>query len=111
MPILATDIITFHVEFLSSRTTTLERDGFDCKLSKDSSTSYWITEDPVDYHVLSSDPDTAVEDFNNSIPTDGQDWYVSKQDSQRSSHLCSKDPNSVYQCLKIKCIVRRTFDT
>lgn len=96
MPILDTDIITFHVEYNSDRYTgsTLARDGFDCKLTKDSSTSYWITDDPVDYHVLASAPDTAVEDFNNSLPTDGQDWYVSKQDAQRSSHLCTKDSTS-----------------
>ena len=113
MPILATDIITFHVEFSSDRNAdgTFFRDGFDCKLSKDSSSKYWITDDPVDYHVITSASNAAVVDFNNSIPTDGQDWYVSKQDSQRSSHLCTSSSDSQYQCSAIKCIVRRNFDT
>ena len=80
MPILDTDVITFHIEFSSNKnpgTSSLLRDGFDCVLTKDSSSKYWITSDPVDYYVIGSIDTAAVEDFNNSIPTDGQDWFVS----------------------------------
>ena len=48
-PILATDVVTFHVEFTSDKQATLVpgsalvRDGFECQLKKDVSTSFWVT--------------------------------------------------------------------
>ena len=115
MPILSTDIITFHVEYSSSDNTDdldLKRDGFDCVLSKDSASDYWVTEDPIDYHVRTTDDAAAVEDFNNSAPLDGKNYFVSTQDKDRDSHLCTSSvATSVYQCESIKCIVRRDFLT
>ena len=77
-----------------------------------------MTADPKDYNVrkrtADADPVTE-EDFNNQVRSNGQDWYVETQDSQRAAddHLCTPDANagSNFACSKIKCVVRRNAVT
>ena len=69
--ILATDIITFHVEFntdeVSLNSKGLVRDAFECKVAKQSTSSYWDVT-PTDMYVRGTvEPVTAKPDFNNTI--------------------------------------------
>jgi|Transcript_37558 hypothetical protein len=118
-PILATDEVTFHVEFTSSKQSTLvagsklTRDGFECKLKKDVSTDYWTTT-AKDLYVRPSAADASVdgavtEDFNNAIANDGKDWIVYTKDEDRSSgdNLCTASSQTDIKCEKIKCVIRR----
>lgn len=81
-PILATDKITFHVEFTSSKHATLMtgsqllRDGFECTLTKSITTNYWETAVKDLYVRGDAATATAVIDFNNSAEKGGQDWFV-----------------------------------
>lgn len=97
MPILSTDEITFHVEFYegsgSAPTTGLLRDGFECVINKEGTSSYWEVE-PEDLYVRIADGGTAdtalaATDFNNSVELDGQDWFVYETDRERESRLCT----------------------
>ena len=115
MPIIETDVITFHVEFYKADTDTpappssgLLRDGFECSLTKQLTTKYWDTT-TKDLYVRGSND--VAEDFNNSVELDGQDWFVYQGDAFRNEgdHLCQSEENTAkdIQCDKIKCIIRR----
>ena len=58
---------------------------------------------------------TAVEDYNNSVELNGQDWFVFEADSDRNEddHLCttSQETAKGYACDTIRCIVRRKMVT
>lgn len=101
-PILATDVVTFHVEFTSDKQATLVpgsalvRDGFECQLKKDVSTSFWVTTVKDMYVRKQKSPNqlldaAAAEDFNNAIANNGKDWSVYTQDKDRADndHLCT----------------------
>ena len=114
LPILATDVVTFHLEFDNgSPTATFFRDGFDCSVSRNSYNSFWVTADPVDYYVRNDETSAAVVDFNNSVSNDGQDWFVYRQDEQRADddHLCTASTLAGFECSKLRCIVRRNAMT
>ena len=113
-PINASDVITFHIEFSTTvddddgQTGPLYRDAFECSMQKQSTTDYWDVT-TTDFYVrddgtntYNSDP---VEDYNNSIPNDGQDWFVYETDANRETNLCTA--SSTFQCDKIRCIARR----
>ena len=73
--ILATDIITFHVQFstdeVSLNSKGLVRDAFECKVAKQSTSSYWDVT-PTDMYVRGTvEPVTAKPDFNNTIKSLG----------------------------------------
>lgn len=73
--ILATDIITFHVEFETDEddlnSSGLVRDAFECKVVKQITSSYWDVT-PTDMYVRGTvEPVTAKTDFNNSIKSLG----------------------------------------
>ena len=81
LPILSTDVVTFHIEFDDGApTSTFFRDGFDCSVSRNSYNNFWVTADPIDYYVRNDETSAAVVDFNNSVSNDGQDWFVYRQD-------------------------------
>ncbi len=118
MPILATDRITFHLEFNDGTNDrpNFKRDAFDCTVSKSVYDAYWETADPKDYNVRerADGTTTLMEDVQPSKKTGGQDWYVHEQDNERSAgdHLCTEySGNAGYKCTQIKCIVRRMADT
>lgn len=81
MPIIDTDFITFHVEFVNQAadvalpTDKLIRDGFECTLEKQLTTDYWDTT-TKDIYVRTDADTAAVDDYNNSVENDGQDYFV-----------------------------------
>ena len=91
MPVLSSDVITFHVEFESSNKpagSALFRDAMECKVTKQTTTNYWDTT-VKDMYVRTTATTTALEDFNNSVELDGKDWFVFEQDDQRTTdNLC-----------------------
>ena len=121
-PILATDTVTFHVEFESDKQKTilkssnLVRDGFECQLKKDVSTDYWITTAKDMYVRKQASPnetlDAAVaEDFNNAIANNGKDWFAYTEDKNRAEgdNLCTPSDETDIKCKKIKCVIRRAL--
>lgn len=121
MPIISTDYITFHIEFYSAEansgnapTSGLFRDGFECSLTKQLTTQYWDTT-TKDIYVRDTATTAAVDDYNNSVELDGQDWFVFEADADRNEadHLCltSAETAKGYQCDEIKCTVRRKMIT
>ena len=121
-PILATDVITFHVEFKSDKQATLVpgsalvRDGFECQLKKDVSTDYWITTAKDMYVRMTTSNNAQVEaapaeDFNNAIANNGKDWLVYTQDKDRpeDDNLCTSSSETDIKCSKIKCVIRRAL--
>ena len=119
-PILAADFITFHIEFYQGDTgavapnENLFRDGFECSLTKQLTTDYWDTT-TKDIYVRTTATTAAVDDYNNSVELNGQDWFVYEADADRNEedHLCttSGDTAKGIQCDKIKCTVRRKMVT
>ena len=117
-PILPDDYITFHIEFYdgsgSKPTENLFRDGFECSLTKQLTTDFWDTT-TKDIYVRTTETTAPVDDYNNSVELDGQDWFVYEADSERgdADHLCttSGDIAKGIQCDKIKCTVRRKMVT
>ena len=133
MPITSTDYIKFHVEFYNKSvtewttpTTGLFRDGFECILEKQLTTDYWDTT-TTDLYVRTSTVDDAattysnavpVDDYNNSVELDGQDWFVYQQDADRdynadgtTDNLCTASTKDGYACDTIKCVIRRKMVT
>lgn len=92
MPILATDDITFHVEFTSDNSdlngANLFRDAFECRLTRDVATGYWDVV-ATDYYVRGTAETAPVADFNNSVENDGRDWFVFEKDADREDNLCT----------------------
>ena len=94
--ILPTDYITFHIEFYddsnsgTAPTENLFRDGFECSLTKQLTTVYWDTT-TKDIYVRGTVTTDAVDDYNNSVESNGQDWFVFEADSERNEedHLCT----------------------
>ena len=74
MPVLASDVITFHVEFESTSnprgSTTFYRDAMECKVTKQTTTNYWDTT-VSDMYVRTTETTAAVADFNNAVELDG----------------------------------------
>ena len=111
MPILSTDVITFHIEFITNdktyavpadqaTETSLIRDAFECTVQKSSTTDYWdvTTSDMYvrdDSNGTPSESDPVV-DFNNTIENDGQDWFVYETDANRVDNLCTADATGTY---------------
>ena len=122
LPILADDFITFHIEFYdggsdgnaSAPTSNLFRDGFECSLTKQLTTDFWDTT-TKDIYVRTTETTAPVDDYNNSVELNGQDWFVYEADSERgdADHLCttSGDTAKGIQCDSIKCTVRRKMVT
>ena len=122
--ILETDVITFHLEFTTDDTTrvNLFRDGMECTLAKEATSSYWATtvkdlyvrDDPTTTDVTeTADTAPTADDYNNSVRSGGQDWFVYEQDSVRgdTDHLCTASSDSSKACSSIKCISRRKMVT
>ena len=117
MPIISTDFITFHVEFTNSEaganpTDKLFRDGFECTLEKQLTTDYWDTT-TKDIYVRTTKDTAAVDDYNNSVENDGQDYFVFQADADRedADHLCTTSTTDGVACDSIRCIVRRKMIT
>ena len=71
MPILATDKITFHVEFNNALDpdTGLLRDAFECSMEKQLTSSYWDVKATDKY--FRKEADGTLDDYNNSVELDG----------------------------------------
>lgn len=119
MPIKADDVITFHVQYSvdnagitdDPNAADVARDGFSCKMQKSATSSYWDVVELLDWHYITG-ADAEIVDFNNQVTTDGQDWFVETPDSERSDNFCTPYPStSDFQCMKLKCVVRKEFNT
>jgi len=115
MPITSTDRITFHVEFYkgdTAPTSGLFRDGFECTLEKQLTTDYWDTT-TKDIYVRTTVDTAAVDDYNNAVVLDGQDWFVMEADADRDDddHLCTTGTDDGIACSKIRCTIRRLMLT
>ena len=122
MPILATDVIEFVIDFRSDAITvddsstlvTLKYDSYSCTVQADVlSSDYWqVTAE--DYNVRSSDGGatfTRALDDNATEVLGGQDWIVAADDYNMLVHNC--DPYASgqdaidYACQTVRCIGRR----
>ena len=60
------------------------------------------------------DTAAAEVDSNNSVESDGQDWFVAVQDAERDDedHLCgTASVIDGYNCSSIRCVARRPMKT
>ena len=92
----------------------------ECTVSKQATTQYWDTT-VSDLYVRAVTADVAqtsetaltAVDYNNSVSTNGQDWFVYEPDSSRNDddHLCTSSSTSGIECSQIRCVARRKMVT